>query len=125
MLFPEIAGDICKWMVYDCLVVNSGYFTQSTSWSPHYTLVLHIIFGGIASVSGKYLRDLTPSKDNFITTRDTKFRPSHYSKAAIEGGVLFGTYKATLSLLHSIVPENWNREFLFNSALETLEDLIP
>jgi hypothetical protein len=112
--FSEVAGDICKWMVFDSLVSNSLMITltgiEITS--------LHMLYGAIAAVAGKCLEDLTPltlPKDN---------KPIKYSQIAAEGAVLFGTYKGTLTLLNCVLPDNWNKAFLFESVLEKMEETI-
>ena len=121
MSFAEVAGDIGKWMVYDNLVVNSGLSTGLVDWSDCDKTALHFLFGAIAAVSGKYIQDLTPSKDKV----DGPGSKAQYGQRALEGGVLFGTYKSTLTLLNSVVPEEWNKVFPFETALENVESMIP
>ena len=121
MSFSEIAGDIGKWMVYDNLVVNSGLSTGLVDWTDYDKTALHVLFGAIAAVSGKYIQDLTPSKDKVAATDCN----AQYTQRALEGGVLFGTYKSTLTFLNSVVPEEWNKVFPFETALENVESMIP
>ena len=119
--FSEVAGDIGKWMVYDNLVVNSGLSTGLLGWSDYDKTALHVLFGAVAAVSGKYIQDLTPSKDQ-VEQSGSK---TQYGQRALEGGVLFGTYKSTLTFLNSVVPEEWNKVFPFETALENVESMIP
>jgi hypothetical protein len=43
---------------------------------------------------------------------------------AMEGGVLFGTYKGTLTFLNAVIPDEWNKHFLFESILSKMEETI-
>jgi hypothetical protein len=42
----------------------------------------------------------------------------------MEGGVLFGTYKGTLTFLNAVIPDEWNKHFLFESILSKMEETI-
>eukprot|EP00596_Hydrurales_sp_CCMP1899_P006870 CAMPEP_0119040522 /NCGR_PEP_ID=MMETSP1177-20130426/10473_1 /TAXON_ID=2985 /ORGANISM="Ochromonas sp, Strain CCMP1899" /LENGTH=399 /DNA_ID=CAMNT_0007005651 /DNA_START=75 /DNA_END=1274 /DNA_ORIENTATION=+ len=113
--FPEVAGDICKWMVFDTLISNTPWTTHGVSFNPAEITFLHVIYGAIAAVAGKYLQDLTPPKDN---------KPINYGQIAMEGGVLFGTYKGTLTFLNAVIPDDWNKRFLFESILSKMEEIF-
>jgi hypothetical protein len=76
--FPEVAGDISKWIMFDSLVSNS-LTTGSTGMEITF---LHMLYDAIAAVAGKHLEDLTSPKD---------YIPIHYNQIAVEGAVLFGT----------------------------------
>ena len=125
MTFSEIAGDICKWMMYDNLVVNSGWSSGIINWTDDDKNSLHVLFGSIAAVAGKYVQDLTPTKDSRQKQNRVSDSPIRYGRTALEGGVLFGTYKSTLSFLNSVVPDDWNKQFLFQSVLESVEKTLP
>lgn len=76
-------------------------------------IFLHISYGAIAAVAGKYLEDITPPKD---------YKPIQCSQIAAEGAVSFGTYKSTLTFLNCVLPDDWNKNFYFESVLEKLEE---
>lgn len=123
MSLPELAGDICKWMTYDNLVVN--WTSDIACWTNNDMTSLHVLFGSLAAIAGRYVQDITPSnKDGMETDRADKSYVS-YSQTALEGGVLFGTYRSTLSFLNSVVPDDWNKKFLFHSCLENIEKMLP
>lgn len=125
MTFSEVAGDICKWMMFDNLEMNNEWASRITSWTLDDKSSPHVLFGSIAAVAGKYVQDLTASKNNVIKTNRVPVISVRFAKTAFEGGVLFGTYKATLAFLNSVVPDDWNKEFLFEVALENVEKILP
>lgn len=124
MTVAEIAGDICKWMTFDNLVVNSQWNSNILSWTDNDRTLLTVLFGSIAAVAGKHVQDLA-SKDAVKKTPRIRGGPIQYAQTAFEGGVLFGTYKSTLSFLNSVVPDDWNKEFLFQFVLENVEKALP
>lgn len=124
MSFSEVTGDIGKWMIYDSLITNCGLSSGHIGFSDYDRSALHVLFGSVAAVAGKYIQDLTPSNNTTPNSREPQLLKSNYSQAALEGGVLFGTYRATLSFLNSVVPDDWNKVFPFESALENVEKMI-
>lgn len=122
---PEVVGDIGKWMIFDYLLVNSGFSSRHNGWTEQNTVALHVLFGAIAAVAGKHMQNLTPSKGPQGTTIATESSDFNYIQTALEGGVLFGTYRATLSYLNSVVPDTWNIVFPFETALESVEKMLP
>lgn len=124
MTFPEVAGDIGKWMIYDNLITNCGLTSGHIGWTDYDRSALHVLFGTVAAVAGKCIQDLTPLKDRTQSSGEPQLQKTNYSQAALEGGVLFGTYRTTLSFLNSVVPDDWNKVFPFESALENVEQMI-
>jgi hypothetical protein len=124
MTFSEVAGDIGKWMIYDNLITSCGLSSGHLGWTDFDRSALHVLFGTVAAVAGKYIQDLTPSKDRTLNPGEPQLLKTNYSQAALEGGVLFGTYRTTLSFLNSVVPDDWNKVFPFESALENVEQMI-
>ena len=125
MSLREFTGDICKWMTYDNLVVNSAWTSHIAGWTSNDMSSLHVLFGALAAVAGRYVQDRTPSQNAGIKMDQSSEKYVRYSQTALEGGILFGTYKATLSFLNSVVPDDWNKKFLFHCALENIEKMLP
>lgn len=124
MTFSEVAGDIGKWMIYDNLVTSCGLSSGHIGLTDYDRSALHVLFGTVAAVAGKCIQDLTPSKNKALDAEVAQPLKTNYSQAAVEGGVLFGTYRSTLSFLNSVVPDDWNKVFPFESALENVEQMI-
>lgn len=140
---PEIYGDVGKWMVFDSLAIHADWISRAMDGTEH--SVLYFLFGTTAAVAGKLVQDFTESwvreNDSFknasdVTTplasgpqarsiREVRTRETiRYGKAAVEGGVLFGTYEAALGLIATALPADWNKEFLFEEGLELLEEAV-
>ena len=126
MTFAEVAGDITKWMVFDNLATNSEWTSRIIAMTVNDGSYIHVLSGSVAAVAGKYVQDLSTARKGGITSQRTPTPTSvRYAKTAFEGGVLFGTYKATLAFLNSVVPDDWNKEFLFQVVLENVEKTLP
>jgi hypothetical protein len=121
---PEVTGDIGKWMIFDYLLANSG-ISRRNGWTERDTVALNVVFGTVAAVAGKHLQNLTPSKGSKRIPTKPEGNDSNLLQTAMEGGVLFGTYRSTLAFLNSVVPDDWNIVFPFETALETVEKLLP
>lgn len=119
---PEVTGDIGKWMFFDYLLANSGVSTRRNGWTERDAVALNVLFGAVAAVAGKHIQNLTPSKG---TQRIATKTEDNFLQTALEGGVLFGTYRSTLSFLNSVVPDDWNIVFPFETALESVEKMLP
>jgi hypothetical protein len=51
-------------MVFDTLISNTPWTTHGVSFSGAEITFIHLIYGAIAAVAGKYLQEFTPPKDN-------------------------------------------------------------
>lgn len=126
MTFSEVAGDITKWMIFDSLSTNSEWTSRIIALTLNDGSYMHVLSGSVAAVAGKYVQDLSTSRKCGLNSRRVPTPTSvRYAKTAFEGGVLFGTYKATLAFLNSVVPDDWNKEFLFQVVLENVEKTLP
>ena len=140
---PEIYGDVGKWMVFDSLATHADWISRAMDGTEH--SVLYFLFGTTAAVAGKLVQDFTeswardndsfknasaamtplPSGPQARSIREVRTRETiRYGKAAVEGGVLFGTYEAALGLIATALPADWNKEFLFEEGLELLEEAV-
>ena len=150
---PEFAGDVCKWMMFNALSVNGNNLLHVNErfLGPDQG-VLYFVFGTISAIAGKIVHDVATHAtvkrhkvgdsgvmDSFSsmtagidgsnqTTRTVREGPvataTRYGYVAIQGGMLFGTYHAAMSFLSETIPVDWNREFLFESVLEQVEEEI-
>jgi hypothetical protein len=142
---PEVLGDVSKWMVFDALAVNQDLAARTVALTGVELNVLYFLFGTTAAVSGKLVYDLVEAaarrnatdtsaaevgaevapRRSTTSAREVRTRETvRYGSAAVEGGVLFGTYEAALSAIQQDLPADWNKEFLFEELLEQLECVV-
>lgn len=149
---PEVAGDVSKWMVFDSFVFRENWISTNLDWTTATEHnALYFLFGVTAAMSGKLVQDASDAiaHENDSMVNSTMGLPermfsstiramSHhqvrlwairrqailYMQAGLEGGVLFGTYEVVLSLLQQVLPEDWNKPFLFEELLESMENLM-
>ena len=144
---PEVLGDVSKWMVFDALAVNQDWAARTAELAGVELNTLYFLFGTTAALSGKLVHDVTEAvaRDNdshnatafpvgaveaaarrsTLSTREVRTRETvRYGTAAVEGGVLFGTYEAALSTIQRELPADWNKPFLFEELLEQVESVV-
>jgi hypothetical protein len=142
---PEVLGDVSKWMVFDALAVNQDLAARTVALTGVELNVLYFLFGTTAAVTGKLVYDLAEAaarrnatdtsaaevgaevapRRSTTSAREVRTRETvRYGSAAVEGGVLFGTYEAALSAIQQDLPADWNKEFLFEELLEQLECVV-
>ena len=127
---PEVAGDVSKWMVFDSFVFRENWISTNLDWTTATEHnALYFLFGVTAAMSGKLVQDVSEAiaHENDSMVNSTLGLPervisstvrvmSHqqlrswavrrqairYMQAGLEGGVLFGTYEAMLSLMQQV-----------------------
>jgi hypothetical protein len=121
--------------------VHADWISRTVEWDGTDHNALFFVFGTTAAVAGKLVQDLAESwtwenhshenasatppsaGQQSLSVREVRTRETiRYGKAAVEGGVLFGTYEAALGLIGSTLPADWNKPFLFEEGLEILEE---
>lgn len=138
----EITGDITKWLVYDYL---EDEMKRVMHIDDNFPQMLFATFGVgcVAAAVSFVVKELGSKLDSF-DSKSAQFSPLssttniavdsdgdnklplnvRFIDSAIEGGVLFATFQATLSVINMIVPPDLNKPFVFNSLIETIEKTI-
>jgi hypothetical protein len=55
--FPEMAGDLCKYIVFNSLAVNADWRTKAIEVTDTQQNALFFLFGAVSAVAGKFLQD--------------------------------------------------------------------
>ena len=127
---PEVVGDVSKWMVFDSFVFKEDLITTNLDWTTvteHN--VLYFLFGVTAAMTGKLVQDAAEAvahendsmmnstlglpervisstirvwENNQVRKWAVRRQLVRYLQAGAEGGVLFGTYEAVLSLMQQV-----------------------
>ena len=120
LAFPELAGDVSKWLFFDA-ALDPQYISTTT----HNNILLQLIYlftvGATAAMVGNAVKDFSTSSKNSSSSIDY----SNYGKAALEGGTLFSIYQVMSNRLQTIVPANFGgQEFLFEKFLNDIESTV-
>lgn len=128
--FPEVVGDITKWLTYDAFedtfLGDSGMdFVTESAYAA--------AFGAIAAVAGSIIHDVlshleeipSPSSvqwSKLLGSRNLRQSVTHYSQVLVEGAMLFGFYKLFTSIEEKSLPNEFKKKFFFDQLLEMLEE---
>ena len=142
--FPEVIGDVSKWILFDSLLDEN--LTRDPNLNILQRLAYVFIVGAVSATLGDLMKQLSAStKTETITATTTETKKlfsfknrfggannvidlnrfAHLPQAAIEGGVLFSTYQIIGNGLGQILPKDFGEQrFIFDQILSHLESLI-